>query len=460
MKKRIVSLIAAVVLTVSLLLTCAAPAAAAGYPLPEDVTVYSDAALLVNLAGDPELDVVLYEKNGDKPYAPGAMMRYMVLAYALHRIEEKGLDVDTESGAYSIALFNQYVAGTGVNPAGMGYGEEWSLRDLMTLSFIHSASDAVVVLAEAIDGDVPTFLKGMNDLAAQIGCTNTHFDLLSGLDSANQYTTPRDMYRIVRYCLRFSLFEELTSQFIATVHPVKGGDERRIAGNNELMQTSSNHYYSPIVHSRTGRSETDGRTCAAVARDSGYEYLVVLMGCPIQNDQGEGNLHYKDTKALLRWGFRKFEYKTVLAKREILATIKVNHAWDMDHVNLIPAKEVATVVQMDIAADQIIRKVTVTTPEVDAPIQQGTVCGKVELFVNVDQKIGEVELVASQTVERSALQYMWDNVLAFLGGALPVVLIILGIAVLLVVLYVFYAINHNRKRRNKPKRRRNKRIFK
>ena len=198
-----------------------------------------------------------------------------------------------------------------------------------------------------------------------------------------------------------------------------------------------------------------------MARDSGYEYLVVTMGCPLINADGEGNLHYKDVKALLRWAFKKFEYKTVLAKREILATIKVNHAWDIDHVNLIPAKEVATVVQADISADQIIRKVTVTHPEVDAPVQQGTVCGKVELFVNVDQKIGEVALVAAQTVERSAVQYFWDGVVSFLGKALPFVLIGVGVVVLLVVIYVAYAINHNRKRRGHTKRRRRpKRIFK
>ncbi|MBQ7088439.1 MAG: D-alanyl-D-alanine carboxypeptidase [Clostridia bacterium] len=460
MKQRIAALLAAAAVTVSLLLTCAVPVTAAGYPLPEDVTVYSEAAILVSLAGDPAQDVVLYEKNGDTAYSPGTMLRYMVLGYALKRIEEKGLDVDTEGGAYSIALFNQYVAGTGVNPAGMGYGEEWSLRDLMTLSFIHTASDAVVVLAEAIDGDVPTFLAGMNALAAELGCTNSYFDKLSGLDTAQQRTSPRDMYRIVRYCLQFSMFEELTSPFIYTVHPLKGGNERRIAGNNELMQVSSVHYYSPIVHSRPGRSEKDGRACAAVARDSGYEYLVVTMGGPITNDAGEGNLHYKDVKALLRWAFKKFEYKTVLAKREILATIKVNHAWDIDHVNLIPADEVATVVRTDIDTDQIIRKVTVYEPEVDAPVEQGTVYGKVELFVNVDQKIGEVELVASQSLERSALQYTWDGILAFLGGALPYVLILLGVAVLLVILYIVYAINHNRKRRGRRSIRNNRRIFK
>ena len=460
MKKRITALLAAA-MTVLLLFSCVAPVAAAGYPLPEDVTVYSDAALLVNLAGNPSMDVVLYEKNADTPYSPGAMMRYAVLAYALRRIEEKGLDVDTEGGTYSIALFNQYVAGTGVNPAGMGYGETWSLRDLMTLSFIHTASDAVVTLAEAIDGDVPTFLAGMNAMATELGCTHTYFDMLSGLDTPQQRTTAMDMYRIVRYCLRFSLFEELTSTFIHTVKPLSGGEQRRIAGNNELMQNGSNHYYSPIVHSRTGRSEVDGRTCASVARDSGYEYLVVTMGGPLTNEQGEGNLHYKDTRALFRWAFRKFEYKTVLAKREILATIQVNHAWDTDRVNLIPVKEVATVVRSDISTDQIIRKVTVYEPEVDAPVEQGTVCGKVELFVNVDQKIGEVELMTAQTIQRSALQYALDAVVSFLGSALPVVLIILGVAVLLVIIYVIYAINHNRKRnKRRNKRRDNRRIFK
>lgn len=460
MKQRMGALLIAVTIAVSLLLSCAIPVSAAGYPLPEDVTVYSEAAILVNLAGDPQQDVVLYEKNGDTAYSPGTMLRYMVLGYALKRIEEKGLDVDTEGGAYSIALFNQYVAGTGVNPAGMGYGEEWSLRDLMTLSFIHTASDAVVVLAEAIDGDVPTFLAGMNALATEIGCTNSYFDKLSGLDTAQQRTTPRDMYRIVRYCLQFSLFEELTSTFIYTVHPLKGGNERKIAGNNELMQLSSVHYYAPLIHSRPGRSEVDGRSCAAVARDSGYEYLVVTMGCPITNESGEGNLHYKDVKTLLRWAFKKFEYKTVLAKREILATIKVNHAWDIDHVNLIPAKEIATVVPMDIDTDQIIRKVTVYEPEADAPVHQGDVYGKVELFVNVDQKIGEVELVAAQTLERSALQYTWDSILAFLGGALPYVLILLGVALVLVIVYILYAINHNRKRRGHRSKRSQRRIFK
>ena len=446
MKKRIAALLAAVMLTVSLLAT-AVPVAAVGYPLPADVTVNASSAILVSLAGDPENDTIIYEKAADEVRVPGAMMRYMVVAYALHRIEEKGLDIDTETGSYSTALFNEYVAGTGVPTVNMAYGETWKLRDLLTVAFIHNASDAVVVLAEAVDGDVRTFMDGMNALALELGCVNSHFYWLSGLDSLSQYTTARDMYRIVRYCQQQPLFEDLCGVSQVTVKPVSGGSQRTITTNNHLMLSTSIHYYEPLVHSRTGLSDNDGRTCAAVARQDGYEYLAVVMGSPEYNANGESGVHYRDVKALFKWAFKQFEYKTVLARNEILASVKVEQAWDIDHVNLVPAKEVATVVDKDMEADHIIRKVTVFQKSVLAPIEKGAVYGKVELYVNVDQKIGEVELVASQTVPRSELLRVWEEFKAAVGGALPYVLAGVGLLVLLIVAYIILNIVHNRRRK-------------
>lgn len=451
MKKRITALLAALTLAATLLLSSAVSASAAGYPLPPDVTVNAQSAILVSLAGNPDADMVLYEKEADEVRAPGAMMRYMVLAYALHRIQEKEMDIDADTGSYSIALFNEFVAGTGVPTANMNYGETWTLRDLLTVSFIHNASDAVVVLAEAVDGEVSTFIDGMNTLAMELGCVNSHFYHLSGLDSLSQYTTARDMYRIVRYCQSFSLFEELVGVADVKVNPVKGGSARTITTNNHLMLTTSTHHYAPLVHSRTGLSDNDGRTCAAVARDSGYEYLVVVMGCPEKDADGQTNTHYRDAKALLKWAFKQFEYKTILAKNEILASLTVEEVWDTDHVNLIPAKEIATVVDKNMTPDQIIRKVTVYEKTATAPIEKGTVYGKVELFVNVDQKIGEVDLVAGQTLERSDLMHAWNQVVNTLGAALPIILIAIGVLVVLIVAYILFAINHNRRRRNNYK---------
>ena len=444
-KKRIFAFLTCVAVLTGLLAVGAAPAHAA-YMLPEGTSIHADAAILVSLGGNAANDVVLYEKEADEVHAPGSMMRYMVLAYALHQVEQKGLDIDATTGTYTKELFNSYVAGTGVITANMAYGETWTLRDLMTVSFMQSASDAVTVLAVTIDGSVAAYIDGMNNLATEIGCTFSHFANLTGIDSLSQYTTARDMYRIVRYCQRFSVIEDLAAKYQVEVAPVSGGTKRTIVSGNSLLQASSIHRYTPIVHSRTGLSEHEGRTCASVARDSGYEYLTVVMGCPEENQNGETGLHYRDTKALFKWAFNQFEYKTVLAKSEILASLPVDLAWDTDHINLVPASEIATVVDSKLDLAQIIRKVTLNTDRVAAPIEKGTVLGSVELIINVDQSIGRVDLVAGESISRSWLLYAWSQVSGFFtsvwfwGGVGILLLLIIGYGVLNVV--------HNRRRRH------------
>ena len=327
----------------------------------------------------------------------------------------------------------------------MNFGEEWTLRDLLTVSFMQSASDAVAVLAETVAGSVNEFISGMNQLAETLQCDFSHFANLTGLDSLSQYTTARDMYRIVRYCQGFSEFESLAVKYQVTVKPVKGGTERTIVSANSLLQPSSSYRYEPIVHSRTGLSEHEGRACASVARDSGYEYLVVVMGCPEQNKAGEYNLHYLDTISLLKWAFNRFEYTTVLGKSEILSTLSVRLNWNTDHVNLVPAKEISTVVDSKMTTDQIIRKITVYEESVDAPVEKGTVYGKVELIINVDQKIGEVDLVAAESLSRNWVLSAWDEVSGFFTSIW--FFLGLGMLVVLLISYIILNIVHNRRRR-------------
>jgi len=447
LKKRLFAVLLAVLVLGGLI---AAPVSAAGYPLPEGVKVNAPAAILVSLAGNPENDVVIYEKDADMVRAPGAMMRYMVLAHALTCVKEKGLNLDRTTGTYTSDLFNKYVAGTGVNTANMNFGETWTLRDLLTVSFMQSASDAVAVLATTVDESVPEFIKGMNELADTLGCDYSHFANLTGLDSLSQYTTARDMYKIVRYCQSFSEFEDLAVAYQVTVKPKEGGTERTIVSSNNLLQPSSTYRYSPIVHSRTGLSEHEGRACASVARDSGYEYLVVVMGCPEQNKAGETNLHYLDTIALLKWGFSRFEYKTVLGKSEILSTLPVELNWNTDHVNLVPAKEISTVVDANMGMEQIIRKITVYEKSVNAPVEKGTVYGKVELIINVDQKIGEVDLVAADSLSSNWILVAWSKVSGFFGSGWFIAGVIL--LVVLIIAYIILNIVHNRRRRRQRQR--------
>ncbi len=432
-----------VVLTATLPVSAAA--AESGYDLPEGVTVHADAALLVNLGSTAATDVEIYARGADEVHAPGSMIRYMVIAYALTRVQDTGMDIDTATGTYTLEMFNQYVAGTGVPTANMAYGETWTLRDLLGVSFLQSASDAVTALAFAIDGGVAPFVQGMNDLATELGCEYTHFANVTGLDSLSQYTTARDMYRIVRYAMGLSQFEDIVSSRQLTVTPVSGGTARTLVSVNHQQQSSSSFYYSPLVFGRTGLSSHEGRTYAAVARDSGYEYFAVVLGVPEQNEAGESGLHYRDARALFRWGFNYFEYTNVLAASEILASVPVRLSWSTDRVNLVPAHSFSTVVEQSLDPDQIIKRVTVYEDSVDAPVEAGQVLGKVELIVNVDQKIGEVELVASQGLSRNWLLYAVSGISGFFTSVW--FWIGVGAVLLIIIGYVILNITYNRRRR-------------
>lgn len=450
MKRKLFSGLFAVLLLVSLMCVGAPTVSAAqdgavGYTLPEGTTINADTALLVNLGSDIDRDVVLYAKNADEVHAPGAMMRFMVVTYTLHRLEATGMDMDAVTGSYTVDMFNNYVAGTGVPTANMQFGETWTLRDLLVISFIQNASDAVTVLAHTLDGSVEAFVDGMNALANEIGCDYTHFANVTGLDSLSQYTTARDVYRIIRYGQKFSAFEDIVGCRQHTVKPIAGGTERTLVSVNSMQQASSPFYYSPLSFSRTGLSSHEGRTCASVARDSGYEYLAVVMSCPETNAAGESGLHYRDTRTLFRWAFNRFEHSTLLAKSEILASVKVELSWSTDHINLVPEREFSTVVESKLDPAQIIKKVTVYEQVVQAPIEKGTVLGKVELIVNVDQKIGEVNLVAADSLNRNWLLFALSGISGFFTS--PWFWLGILLLVLLIGGYVLLNISYNRRRR-------------
>jgi hypothetical protein len=69
----------------------------------------------------------------------------------------------------------------------------------------------------------------------------------------------------------------------------------------------------------------------------------------------------------------------------------------------------------------------------------------VELIVNVDQKIGEVDLVAMEDHERSGVLYAMDGVAGFFSS--PWLWLGLGALVLLIAGYIILNIVYNRRRR-------------
>ena len=443
-KIRIPAFFISFILTFSLV--CAPLSASALYDLPADVIINAPAAMLVSLGPTQAEDVMLFERAADTQRSSAALVRIMVGAVAIKIIREKNLDMDTTTGTYTNTIL-----GTGLTNASMKNGEVWTLRDLLSVSMIHTAADACVTMAVTLCGSEAQFVAEMNAVAAQIGCKNTSFANVTGLDNINQYTTARDIYLMMRFAMDYPEFEPLISAMEYTCHPVSGGNARTLANPNDMMRASTPYYYASMSFGKTGFTDQAGRCLASVAQDSGYEYLCIVLGCPNTDADGNAGLYFKDTKALYRWAFNNFTYKTLLNKNEPVAKLKVNLAWNKDTVTLVPEINFATTVANDLDLTTIRRKETLVSDSVDAPITKGQVYGKVELFINVDQKIGEVNLVANESIESSQLLSVWEEVQKFLsspwfyGG-----LILLG---LLFIGYIILNIVYNNKRKHKHMKR-------
>ncbi|MDD2361947.1 MAG: hypothetical protein PHH84_03170 [Oscillospiraceae bacterium] len=422
------------------------------YQLPSNTKLSAKSAIVVSLGATDKEDAVLFELKADSKRSPAALVRLMVGVTAIEMIREKGLDIDKMTGKYTSAQFN-LISGSQLATVQMSYinQEEWTIRDLLSISMIQTAADACVTLATTLAGSNEKFVARMNSLAAEIGCTNTSFSNVTGLDAPNQYTTASDLYKIIRYGMKYPEFEPLFSAVQHTVNPVKGGSTRTYANTNDMMRQSTPYYYSPVAFGKTGFTDSAGRCLASVARDSGYEYLCVVLGVPDTDSQGQRGAYFKDTKALFYWAFNNFTYETLLNKNEPITTVKVNLAWNKDKVSLVPKESFSTIVIKGLDLSTVVKKPIGVPESIDAPVKKGQVFGKVQLIIQTDRVIGEVDLVADESIERSEVLDVWAKILSFLSS--PWFYVSLGLLLLLLIGYIILNIVHNRnRRRNRMKR--------
>ena len=107
----------------------------------------------------------------------------------------------------------------------------------------------------------------MNATAKKIGCENTSFANVTGIDHINQYTTARDIYRIMRYAIDFPEFEPLFSASQYTATPVSGGEgDRSLPAPTTYSGSPPNITYEPLAFRITGYTDSAGAVASPRSR--------------------------------------------------------------------------------------------------------------------------------------------------------------------------------------------------
>lgn len=84
--------------------------------------------------------------------------------------------------------------------------EQFTLRDLLYSLLLESHNDTAVAIAEHVSGSTEAFADKMNEKAAELGLSSTHFVTPNGLDADEHYTTAKELCLIASYALQNQTF--------------------------------------------------------------------------------------------------------------------------------------------------------------------------------------------------------------------------------------------------------------
>ena len=178
-----------------------------GIPLEEQMALAGVAvdAVMDSVSVKTTFKEVLAEKGMDEKIYPASMTKVMTLLVAAENLP----DLDAAFTMTQAIIDPLYLAGASM--AGYVNGETVTMRDLLYGAVVPSGAEATEALAQAVAGSEEAFVAMMNEKAAALGLTNTHFMNTSGLHDENHYSTVREIALILQAALENETCAEILS---------------------------------------------------------------------------------------------------------------------------------------------------------------------------------------------------------------------------------------------------------
>ncbi len=246
-------------------------------------------------------------------------------------------------------------------------GEQLQLETLLYGLLLRSGNDAAHAVAGFCGGDLPSFVRKMNERAVKLGMKNTRFANPSGLNGEGHYSSAYDMALLARACLEHEELRTIVSTRSITL------ENRVMTNHNKLLWQ-----YDGCIGLKTGYTEKAGRTLVSAAQRDGMTLICVTLNDP--ND-------WRDHTALFDYGFSTYEKRTLIRAGELLCTIPVRGS-------LVPLCQIRA--REDLAAvlrpeENPTRHTICSSAGVTAPVQKDEEMGTITFSVG-DEVVGRAVL--------------------------------------------------------------------
>ncbi len=258
-------------------------------------TLYAEAAILIDAATGQ----VLLEKNARRQLPPASLTKILTCLLAM----EQGRPEDLVTIPEEAAALDSDAAAIGLVP-----GEVHTLGDLLYAMMLPSANDAAIAVAVHLGGSVSGFSLEMDQRTAELGLTGSSFRNPHGLPARDHYSTAYDLAQITRQALEHPEFLAYAG---APSHAIPYGPGHRGYSFRHLDRTllRNSEFYDPrAVAGKTGWTDEAGNCLMTVGEQDGRRLIAIVLHA---DSEEVGGAAYRDTRALLDYGFSAFRPATL-----------------------------------------------------------------------------------------------------------------------------------------------------
>ena len=214
---------------------------------------------------------VLYAQEAGQPWHPASLTKLMTAYVAFEQIALGKATLDTPV-VISKKAFNQ-----APSKSGLAVGSAVTLKDALYLMLVKSANDVAMAIAETLAGDEASYVALMNDAAARMGLTATHYANPNGLHDPAQVTSARDLAILSLY-IRQS-FPEYMPIFGTGTVMLNG---KKLESENKLLEG-----FAGTTGMKTGFICASGLNIVATVDRNGRRLLAVVLGASSARDRNE-----------------------------------------------------------------------------------------------------------------------------------------------------------------------------
>lgn len=381
--KQLIKTFSAVLTAVCLLLSTPLLGFAEESKTPVDIK--AKAAVLM----DVDTGKVLMKFNENERLYPASVTKIMPLLLFAEAIDEGKISLNDTVTVTASA------ASKGGSQIWLKEGEQMTVDDLLKATAVYSANDACTALGEHIAGSDEAFVEMLNERAAQLGMTNTHFENCTGLDDTteNHLTTALDVAIMSRELLQHEMITNYTTIWMDSLR----NGETELVNTNKLVR-----FYEGTTGLKTGTTSKAGCCVSASAKRGDTHLVAVVMG------SGNSTDRFETAKAMLNWGFANYATVTPEIDAGLIPEVGVIGGVSKSIKPVIPKAEP---ILIEKGREKEITQNIDLAVDVQAPVEKGQVLGTV-VFKIGEEEVGRYDLTAPDFIEKLTFRIVFERMVA------------------------------------------------